>query len=128
MPWNITRTASFYDKEVLKFPAGLSAIKSVVLDANAFTYVADARNVVPAGTILALSATLNTRYVAYSGGAVGAVKGILARPIDLLAQATNANEPAPMFFHECVFSTGAIVGFTNFASALVNDMKTCKFE
>lgn len=130
MPWGTSRTAQFYDKEVLKYPTGLNAIKSVVLDATNVAQNSDPnlRTVVPAGTILAKSATNTTQYVAYAGGAVGAIQGILARPVDLAAQATSADEPAPMFFHTCVFATSQIVGFTQYASALVNDLKTCKFE
>lgn len=128
MPWNVSRTAQFYDKEVLKFPAGLDAIKSVVLNANFFSQTTDrdARTVVPAGTILKLSATNNKTVVEYNGS--GTVLGILARPVDLIAAATAANEPSPMFFHQCVFATSAIVGFTNYASAAVNTLSTCKFE
>jgi len=126
VPWNIKQSAAWADKEILKFPTGLHAIKSVVLDATDFTVTAGVRNVVPAGTILRLSATNPDKFVEYKG--TGRIQGILARPIDLAAQATNANEPAPMFFHGCVFATSAIVGFTQYASALVADMPTCKFE
>jgi hypothetical protein len=127
MAFNISRTASFYDKEVLKFPTGLDAIKSVVLDATTFAVTTTGdRYVVPAGTILKLSATNSKRYAEYDG--TGTIKGILARPVDLLARATAGNEPAPMFYHQCVFATDAIVGFTNYASALVSSLTTCKFE
>lgn len=128
MPWNVSRTSKFFDKEVLKFPAGLDAIKSVVLDANAFaqTTERDVRTVVAAGTILKVSATASDKYVAYDGS--GTVGGVLARPVDLLVQATAGNEPAPMFYHQCVFATKALVGFTQFASAAVSTLTTCKFE
>ncbi len=127
MPWNLRRTGQFYDKEVLKYPAGLDAIKSVVLDATTFAVTTTGdRYVVPAGTILKLSATNAKRYTEYDG--TGTIQGILARPIDILARATAGNEPAPMFFHQCVFATNAIVGFTNYASALKSTLTTCKFE
>ena len=128
MPFNSKKLASWADKEILKFPVGLHAIKSVVLDA---TDVASwpaptdgSRFYVPAGTILKLSATNVTQYVKYNGGAVGAIKGILARPIDMVANATSSDEPAPMFFHDCVFATSQIVDFTLYASALNNDLGT----
>lgn len=128
MPFNISRSAQFYDKEILKYPAGLDAQKSVVLDATMFERNVDPeqRTVVPAGTILKLSATNDNRYVAYDGS--GTIAGILARPIDLLARATAGNEPANAFFHNCVFATTQIVGFTSYASALVSTLKTCLFE
>jgi hypothetical protein len=128
MPFNVSRSSQFYDKEVLKYPQMNLLARSVVLDANAFAQNSDPnqRTVVEAGTILKFSVTLATRYVAYNGS--GTIQGILTRPVDLLAQATGGNEPAAIFFHEAVFATTAIVGFTQYASALVSSMPTCKFE
>ena len=118
----ITRSAAWNEKEILKFPEGLHAIKSVVLDATDFavTQLATSRYVVPAGTILKLSATNTSQYVEYKG--TGKIEGILGRPMDLLAQATAGDTSAPMFYHNCVFATTAIVGFTLYASALVADL------
>lgn len=131
MPWNYSQSASWADKEVLKYPQVLPPIKSVVLDATDFPVTAGvaggARYVVPAGTILKLSATNTDKYVEYKG--TGKIQGILRRPVDMLAQATNNNEPAAMYFFGCVFATTAIVGFTQYASALVADLGTFnKFE
>jgi hypothetical protein len=129
VPWNVKRSAQFIEKEILKFgEPGLGAIKSVVLDSTAFAMPADpnARNVVPAGTILTQSAVAPTKYVQYTGG--GTIKGILAHSVEILVNATAGDEPAPMFFHECVFATEAIVGFTTHAAALVTALKTCLFE
>jgi len=128
MPYNVSRSSRFFDKEVLKFPAGLDAIKSAVFDANTFpqTTERDVRTVVPAGTILRISATAADKVAPYDGS--GQLVGILARPVDLLAQATAGNEPVPVFYHQCVFATKALVGFTQFASALVSTLNTCKFE
>lgn len=133
MPWNKTISSTWQDKEVLKYATGLHAVKSVVLDATdaaswTVNTVDGARFVVPAGTILKLSSTNTTQYVKYAGGGAGTIKGILARPVDMLANATNSSEPAPMFFHGCVFATSALVGFTQYASALIADLNTCKFE
>lgn len=131
MPFNVGRSAQFFDKEVLKYGTNLDnvPVKHVVLDATdvaSWPYVADTRNVVPAGTILKLSSTNTTQYVKYNG--TGTIAGILARPVDLIAQATAADEPAPAFYHMVVFATKSIVGFTQFASALVSTLTTCKFE
>ena len=125
MPFNITQSAEWTDKEILKFPVGIHAIKSVVLDAtdSGFGFAATpgaVRVVVPVGTILAKSATNADLYVAYNGS--GTIAGILGRPIDMLTNATASREPAPMFFKDCVFATNAIVGFTQYASALVADL------
>lgn len=125
MPFNISRSASFYDKEVLAYSQPGLVAKSVVLDANAFTQSTTGRTVVPAGTVLKLSVTAPTRYVEYNGS--GRVEGVLTRAVDVLAQATAANEPASAFFHEAIFATAAIVGFTTYASAIVSSLSTCKF-
>jgi hypothetical protein len=129
MPFNITKSAFISDKEILKFPTGLRAVKSVVLDGSDYVSTATVDNtrfVIPAGTILTLSVTNTDKHVTYKGS--GTISGILAHPVDMLAGLTAGSEPAPMFFHECVFATSAIVGFTQYASALVSDLKTCKFE
>lgn len=128
MPWNVSRSVTRADeKEILKFPVGLHAVKSVVLDGNTFTLNSDgSRTLIPAGTVLKLSASNPNMYEAYAGS--GTIKGILAHDVDLAAQSTAGSEPAPMFFHGCVFATTAIVGFTTYAAALVTAMPTCKFE
>jgi hypothetical protein len=129
MPFGVQRSVTIGDqKEILKFPVGLHAVKSIVLDANAFAVPNPAweRYVVPAGTILKISATNANQYEAYNGS--GTIQGILAHDVDLAAQATAADEPAPMFFFGCVFATTAIVGFTQYAAALVSALPTCRFE
>jgi len=134
MPANYKKTASINQVEILRFPTGLHAIKSVVLDAmdaTAFPVPTDgSRFLVPAGTILTLSASPapagRKLYTKYAGA--GAVQGILGHSVDMVANASEANEAAPMFFANCVFATEAIVGFTVYASALMNDLKTCLFQ
>lgn len=128
MPFNVSRSSQFYDKEVLKYPQMNLLARSVVLDGNAFAHNTEEhqRTVVPAGTILKFSATIATRYAPYDG--TGQIEGILSRSTDMLVQATAGSEPAAMFFHEAVFATMAIVGFTQYASALASSMPTCKFE
>lgn len=127
MPFNYSQSASWVDREVLKFPTGLEAIKSVVIDATNVAVVAGARNVLPAGTILKFSTTRPDQYVEYNGS--GTIKGILRRPVDIVARVTAGDTPAAMYFFGCVFATSAIVGFTQYASALVADLGNYnKFE
>lgn len=129
MPFGTTKTASYSDREILKYAAQLGPRKSIVLDAKNWPTDPEAttsRYVVPAGTILKHSVTNPEAMVPYDGS--GSIRGILAAPIDLVARATSAMEPAAMFFHAVVFATAGIVGFTNYASALVSTLNTCKFE
>jgi hypothetical protein len=121
MPYNYSRSASWVDKEVLKYATVLPPIKSVVLDATNFSVTdLSVRNIVPAGTILKLSSTNTTQYVAYNGS--GAIQGILRKPVDLVASVTEGDVSGAMYFFGCVFATTAIVGFTQYASALVADL------
>jgi hypothetical protein len=116
------------EKEILKFPVGLHAVKAVVLDANTFAVPnpLTSRYVVPAGTILKISPSNPNQYTAYDGS--GTIQGILAHDVDLAAQASNSVEPVPMFFNGCIFATTAIVGFTQYAAALVSALPKCSFE
>ena len=129
MPFGTTKNASYSDKEILKYAVPLGPRKSIVLDAQNWPTdpeATSARYVVPAGTILKYSVTNAKAMVPYDGS--GTIKGILAAPIDLVARATSAMEPAAMFFHNVVFATSGLVGFTNYASAVVSSLTTCKFE
>ena len=129
MPFNYEQSGTWVDVEVLKFPAGLDAIKSIVVDASNVAVTAGQRNVLPAGTIMRFSTTNPDKYVAYTGGAANTIKGILRRPVDIVARVTEGDAPAAMYFFGCVFATSAIVGFTLYASALVADLGNYnKFE
>lgn len=134
MPANVTLSSSINGKVVLRFPAPLGTpLKSVVLDAtDATSWPAPTdrttRFVVPAGTILEYSATNTSQVVKYNGGAAGSIVGILSSPIDLYANVTAGDEAAAAWFTGVVFATPSIVDFTVYASALVNDLKTCLFQ
>jgi hypothetical protein len=127
----VTRSANFDEVELLKFPVGLHAQKSIALDGMDFTFTAGQRNIIPKGTILKVSATNPDKHTEYRG--TGTITGILGKNVDLVAQATEGVEPgANMFFKACVFATTAIVGFTQYASALVSTLGAspyaCSFE
>jgi hypothetical protein len=129
MPFGVTKNSSYSDKEILKYAAQLGPRENIVLDAKNWPTDPEAsssRFVVPAGTILKLSVTNPKGHVPYDGS--GRVEGILAAPVDLVARSTSAMEPAAMFFHAVVFATANLVGFTNYASAVVSTLNTCKFE
>lgn len=140
MPFNYTRSIPNYDKEIMKYPVPVGTpVRSVVLDANKFQSAVsastpDARTVVPAGTILAFSASVSfspgaestAKVMKYQG--VGTIVGILAKPVDLLTQATSGMEPAAAYYRLVSFATTQIVDFTTYASTLVSAMPTCSWE
>lgn len=128
MAWNFGVSSSFYDIEVLKYPQGNLITKSVVIDANTITLNADRnqRTVVPAGTIMKVSAGNAKQVAPYNG--TGAIVGVLSRSVDILVNATNGVEPGAVFFHEAIFASTAIVGYTAYSGALASALPTCKFE
>lgn len=137
MPWNVKRTAGTLKKEILKFPAGLDAIESVVLAASqAPTLSSGLTNGVSgvlgyrAGTVLKkISADGQDRYEAYDGS--GTVEGILGDNIYFYDDTDASDEPADMLFHGCVFNvdklTGADRGYVGNETAVKNALKTCSF-
>lgn len=130
MPGKIQRTAQFGELEILRFPspAAEASVLSVTLDATALTYVEGVRNRIPAGTILMKSSTRPTRYTTYDGATGSEIEGILKSAVDYAAAATQGDEAAPMYRGFAVFATEAIVGFTQYAAALLTALPTCRFE
>jgi hypothetical protein len=135
MAWNYGYTAQFYDIEVLKYPQIGLVTKNVVIDATKVTLNANPnlRTVIPAGTILEKSPS-NAKQVMPYGGTAGAtnIVGILAKSVDILTNATSANEPAAAFYRNAIFATSAIVGFTNYTATILSAFgpfaATCSFE
>lgn len=128
MAWNFGVSHSFYDIEVLKYPQGNLITKSVVIDANQITLNADRnqRTVVPAGTIMRVSSGNPKQVMPYNG--TGTIVGVLSRSVNIMTNATNGVEPGAVFYHEAIFATNAIVGFTAYSGALASALPTCKFE
>lgn len=129
MPYNAENSASKRSKTVLRFAQIGAPRLSVVLDANDATRFPaptdGTRFIVPAGTILKNS-TVSGKVTKYNGS--GTIIGILIEPVDLLANTTGSYEPAGAFFSNVVFATEAIVDFTVYASALVNDLRFAQFK
>ena len=128
MPQQIARYATWLNNEVLKYPQMHLNKLSAVLDGNSITMNTDTsqRTIVPAGTILALSATRANHVFPYAG--TGTIMGVLADNTDILANVTNGSEAVPVLWHEAIFATSKIVSFTAYATALIAALPTCKFQ
>ena len=128
MAWNYGFSAQFYDIEVLKYTTGDELRRNVVIDANQITLNADPnqRTVIPAGTVMRISPGNPKQVSPYNGS--GTIVGILAKSVDILTNATKGCEPGAVFWHNAVFATQSIVGFTQFITTYVNAFPTCKFE
>lgn len=128
MATNLPRYATFYDIDVLKYPQLHLNKLSAVVDANMVTMNTDPsqRTVLPAGTILSLSATRANRVVPYAGS--GTILGVLAHSTDFAASATNADEAVPVLWHLAIFATAKIVSFSAYATGLAAALPSCRFH
>lgn len=134
MAFNVSRTVKTVEKEVLKFPAGLDAIESVVIKGSGVPELPSAttgrRGVYGyvAGTILRkVSGDSQNRYEKYTGS--GTIEGILGDTVIVYDNSTAASDtPVDMLKHGCVFDKDKIVDYASYASALATALFTCRFE
>jgi hypothetical protein len=130
MAWGKKRTATFHDKEILKYLTGLEAIKNVVLDSTQVTVGADARYVLEAGTVLVTGAGGLVKPAPASGVLAADVIGILTHTIEFFypVEAGVTDEPAAAYFHECVFDSSKLIGYSGNAAAIKAALPTCLFQ
>lgn len=133
MPFGASRAVNTVRKEILKFPAGLDAIESVVLRASGVAELASAVTGIEgkiglrAGTILTkISGDSQNRYQRYTG--TGTIEGILGDNIFFYDNSADSDEPADMLFHNCVFDSSKIIDFASYESDLATDLPTCRFD
>ncbi len=133
MPWQVARSVNTVDKEILKFPAGLDAVESVVLQASTVSALASTVTVVGklglrAGTILTkIPGDSKGRYRKYSGSLGEVVEGILGDNKFFYDNTDKSDEPADMLFHGCVFDASKIVDWGSHEAAVRAALNTCRF-
>lgn len=136
MAFGASRTVKDVRKEILKFPAGLDAIESVVVTASGATALPSAvtgfegQLGLRAGTILQkVSGDSQVRYEKYAGGGAGDIEGILGDNIFFYNDDPEVSDkPADMLFHGCVFDSSKIVDYASYASDLATALPTCRFD
>lgn len=124
--WGVTR--SFQESpalEILKFPAGLDAIMSVVVDASEVSEDVDGNRKLAAGTLLT-GPNGSDKYEPYAG--TGDVMGVLADDTMFATGNEQGDQPVAMFFHGCVFRSDRIVNFNAYETAARADLSTCRFD
>jgi hypothetical protein len=128
MPFNTVQRVNTVDKEILKFPAGLDAIKSIVVSASGLDELPSAtvgRTGVYgllAGTILKkIGGDPQGRYEEFTGS--GTIEGILGEHIFVYPDNVNDKSDAQvdMLFHGVVFDRTKIVDYATHAAALATD-------
>jgi hypothetical protein len=133
MPQNERRSRHTADREILAYPAGEDAIKSVVVAASGIPTLASAivgeENVkgLLAGTPLEeVPGDAQGRVRKYT---TGTIIGILGSNLFFNGEGQDFDAPADAYFHSCVFRKDRIVGYSDgsTASDLADDLYTCQF-
>lgn len=131
----VSRTTKTVEKEILKFPAGLDAIESVVLSAGASgvselpsaTVGYEGKLGLLAGTILKkITGDGQNRYARYDGS--GTIAGVLGDNIYFYDATDASDRGADMLFHGVVFDKEKIIDYNAFAGDLATALFTCRFE
>ena len=137
MSFGATRTTKTIDKEILKFPAGLDSIESIVLMASGVDELASATTGqtgvigLLAGTVLSQltsGADSQERYKPYESGGSEVVAGILGDTVYFHDNTDASDKPADMLFHGCVFDKAKLTGYTGNEAAVEAALPTCRFE
>lgn len=132
MPFGVSRYRKTADREILLYPAGLDAIKSVVVTSSAAeelpsaTTGKDGNKGLLAGTILeAVPGDTQGRVQKWTSGTI---VGILGSNIFFEGEGDAYDAPAEAYFHGCVFDKTKIVDYGDADSDLATDLPTCRFE
>lgn len=132
MPFGVSRYRKTADREILAYPAGLDAIKSVVVASSAAeelpsaTTGKDGNKGLLAGTILeAVPGDTQGRVRKWTNGTI---VGILGSNVFFEGEGDAYDAPAEAYFHGCVFNKDRIVDYDDADSDLASDLPTCRFE
>lgn len=132
MPFNVSDSRHTTDREILAYPAGLDAIKSVVVSSSGVETLPSATTGevgvkgLLAGTILqAVSGDTQGRVEKWTDGTI---VGILGSNLFFEGEGDQYDAPAEAYFHGAVFNKDRIVDFVAAESDLATDLPTCRFE
>lgn len=146
MPWNTSRSAVFYEKEILVYPTGMEAARNIVIDATKVPKVLDAdgnpRYVVEAGTLIvkiaestkvapALVTNEEGKKAAKESEGVEAANiiGITHHTIEFFGIAnSDYDEAGAVFFFGCIFDTTKLLGYTKNAAEVKKALSSCQFQ
>lgn len=134
MPFGVSRYRKTADREILAYPAGLDAIKSVVVASSgaeelpSATTGKDGNKGLLAGTILeAVPGDSQGRVQKWSDTGETIV-GVLGSNVFFEGEGDAYDAPAEAYFHGCVFNKDRIVDYSDAAADLASDLPTCRFE
>jgi hypothetical protein len=132
MPFNVSRSRHTTDREILAYPAGLDAIKSVVVASSgaetlpsATTGEVGVQGLLAGTALQVVDGDTQGRVEKYSDGTI---IGILGSNIFFEGEGDQYDSPAEAYFHGCVFNKDRIVDYGDIDSDLATDLPTCRFE
>ncbi len=130
MAWNKTRTATFFDKEILKYFGGSEVTKNVVIDSTSITPLGDGRVLLEAGQVLSWVGAINGKVRPADGDdAQAEIAGILTHTVEFFYPNSDSktDEPAAVYFVDAHFSIPKLVGYTPIAAAVKAALPSCRF-
>ena len=130
MPQYVERTAAFYEREILKYPVGMEAVKNVVIDATTLVANGDGRFVLEVGTVLSkIAASSKVKPAPATLLATADVVGVLAHTIEFFGNANaKYDEPGAAFFWNCIFDASQLTNYSGNAANVQAALTSCKFE
>lgn len=139
MAFRKKRTATFYDKEILKYFTGSEVTRNVVIDGTTVTVGADGRYILEAGTVLrtlggasALAYAGKVRPAPATAMTAAEVVGILTHTIEFYypPEAGVTDEPAAAYFEFAHFDTTKLLGMGDATqqAAIVSALPLCRFS
>lgn len=146
MPWNVQRSAVFYEKEILVYPTGMEAARNIVIDATKVPKVLDAdgnpRYVVEAGTLIIgiegsqkVAPALETNEEGkkapkeVEGVEAAEVVGICHHTIEFFGNTSaKYDEAGAVFFFGCIFNSTKLLGYAKNAAEVKKALPSCQFQ
>jgi hypothetical protein len=134
MPWGISRSAVFYEKEILVYPTGMEAARNIVIDGTKVPKVTDAdgnpRYVVEAGTVIVkIEGSQKVKPAPEEGVVAADVIGIMHHTIEFFGNASSKyDEAGAVFFFGCIFDTTKLVNYTKNAAEVKKALTSCQFQ
>lgn len=132
MPWGKKRTATFYDKEILKYFTGGEVTRNIVIDGTTVPVDATSgRYVLEAGTVISkIAASSKVKPAPASGLLQADCVGILTHTVEFFypPEANVTDEAAAVYFFDAIFDVTKLVNYSSNAAAVQAALPHCKFE
>ena len=136
MPFNTKRgPAVVVEKEILRSAAGITDIKSMVVDATTVAQnpASSGRFILEAGTVMVKIPSSSKIAPAGAGIVAADVVGILGHTREFylgdgITAGAHADEPVPVLHHGCDFNVSKLVGYTGNEAAVKAALPTCIFR